>query len=245
MPHPDTFFIPETTDLTTEPLNKTDNLTGAIGKSENESRLKTDSADRNGVVLEQGKCDKCKTSQACENGADDRIKTSGTSDQLKDLSEIVCSCDKLSNSVNVDNGNGKRKNLEQTHLKNDAINSENLNNNSGNSVKTDKVQNSVTESSDKGADCDGNNDVDDDDDNDDEDDDDFQEVGAHAELRQAYGLGSRDYQISVTISGDDRLKETEDNEDIIRSLKDQYRLVRNKYLGVIKKWIKVNYLILH
>ena len=72
-----------------------------------------------------------------------------------------------------------------------------------------------------------------------ESDSDFEDVDDHSRLAQAYGLGSRNYQISVTVGNEDRLQETEDNKDIIHTLKDQYRLVKTKYLGQVKKWLQV------
>lgn len=248
MPHPDTFFIPEPEkpDLTMGLLNKTDEQMGAIESSENKRRLKTDSdylLDNTGVV---GKCDKCKcnTSQALKDDDNVQMTTSGTSDQVEDTIKKVCSCDKHSSTMlgehdpcasenaNIENSKRPGDCQEQTPLESSAIINQKSENVSGeNNVRTQQSDYNGIGCSDMGADAE-------EDGNDDEDDDDFQEVGAHAELRQAYGLGSRDYQISVTIGGDDRLKETEDNTYIIQSLKDQYRLVKNKYLGVIKKCIK-------
>ena len=255
MPHPDTFFIPEpeNPDLTTGPLNKTDKQIGTIESSENTGRLKTDNEsllDNNGVVMDLGKCDNCKcnTSQAFKDNDYAGMKTSGTSDHLEDTIKSVCSCDRHSSTVqgkadpgssenaNIKNGKRVGEHREQTPLENSAIiNEKSENVTAENYVRTQLSDNNEIGCSYMGADAK------EDDDDDDDDDDDFQEVGAHAELRQAYGLGSRDYQISVTIGGDDRLKETEDNTYIIQNLKDQYRLVKNKYLGVIKKWIKVKF----
>ena len=70
-------------------------------------------------------------------------------------------------------------------------------------------------------------------------DHDFYDVDERLGFTQAYGLGTRDYQLSVTVGGSENsIKKTDDNKDIIQTLKDQYRLVKRKYLDYIKKWLQ-------
>ena len=75
----------------------------------------------------------------------------------------------------------------------------------------------------------------------DDSDDDFDDLDENVAFTQAYGLGSRNYQISVTVGGKyNRVEETDDNKDIIQTLKDQYRLAK-KYLISVKSWLQVSH----
>ncbi|KAK7496307.1 hypothetical protein BaRGS_00012472, partial [Batillaria attramentaria] len=66
--------------------------------------------------------------------------------------------------------------------------------------------------------------------------------GADDERRmvQAHGLGSRKYQLQIEIeTGGVSLKETDDNRDLYRSLKDASCLVSMRYLPQVVKWLEV------
>ena len=245
------FFIPESEnpDIATELVNKTEKQNDTYESSDNRMRLKADGASLDGsdTLLEKEKCDKCMSSQGDKDDKNVEKKTSNTAEDINDSfkdksSKNACSCDQHSSkmkgksgpsaSVSANNKEGEKtqEHSEQTQLLNSAIVKESSEIKKG---ENSEVSVSTEDSNIHEVGCSGEGS-----DNDD-DDDDFEEIGAHADLRQAYGLVSQDYQISVTIGGDDRLKETEDNKYIIQSLKDQYRLVKTKYLGVIKKWIQV------
>jgi hypothetical protein len=57
---------------------------------------------------------------------------------------------------------------------------------------------------------------------------------------QAHGLGSRTYNLSiqVPVSGVS-VRETGDNQAILKTLQDQYRLITGKYLPSVVRWLQV------
>jgi hypothetical protein len=59
-------------------------------------------------------------------------------------------------------------------------------------------------------------------------------------MLQEHGLGNMKYNLSIDVTpGVVSLQETEDNKDIIQTLKDQYRLIVAKYKPTVNKWIQV------
>lgn len=59
-------------------------------------------------------------------------------------------------------------------------------------------------------------------------------------MLQEHGLGNIKYNLSIDVTpGVVSLQETEDNKDIIQTLKDQYRLIVTKYKPTVNKWIQV------
>lgn len=58
-------------------------------------------------------------------------------------------------------------------------------------------------------------------------------------MLQEHGLGNIKYNLSIDVTpGVVSLQETEDNKDIIQTLKDQYRLIVTKYKPTVNKWIQ-------
>ncbi|KAM4810304.1 UV-stimulated scaffold protein A [Rhinophrynus dorsalis] len=54
-----------------------------------------------------------------------------------------------------------------------------------------------------------------------------------------HGLGSRMYSLSVEISTDLKLNENENNADVVNSLTDAHKLVKNKYWPAVQSWIQL------
>ncbi|XP_060573825.1 UV-stimulated scaffold protein A-like isoform X2 [Ruditapes philippinarum] len=79
--------------------------------------------------------------------------------------------------------------------------------------------------------------------NDSEDDnDDFEEVDTdvNSAFTQEHGLFDRKFALTVELGESGRsLKETEDNRDLIQGVRDQYTLIKTKYLPAVKRWIQV------
>lgn len=260
VPHPDMFFIPEpeTPELQTKLLM---NQTGSEnGSSDCRTKLKDDGADQVETnvrqSLDQQKCDKCLSNQACTVESLRNRKATQNSESsenaidvpvLTDKGKTACSCDgsvkiredtvKINDTVDVYEGNKETTKMSETgsSSKDIDINSERYSSELVERIQQDNstiiARTSEKESSEN--------------DTDDEDDDDFENVEFHAGFTQNYGLGSRNYEISVTVGGEDRLRETEDNKYIIQSLRDQYRLVKTKYLATIKRWLQVPVNIMH
>jgi hypothetical protein len=81
-----------------------------------------------------------------------------------------------------------------------------------------------------------NDNSDDDDEFEDMDDDELEERS----MVQAHGLGSRKYNLQIEIDPDKvKLKETDDNKDLYRSLKDAGALVTVRHLPQVVKWLEV------
>lgn len=84
-------------------------------------------------------------------------------------------------------------------------------------------------------------DVDDDQDDDDEEKEDNEREEEKDNDLQVHGLHRPDFNLSIEISADDlRLKETEDNTDIMQSLKDASKLIGSSYLPKVTKWLEVS-----
>lgn len=78
---------------------------------------------------------------------------------------------------------------------------------------------------------------------DDGSDDDFEEVGTleNGEFTQEHGLFDRKFALTVELGhGGSRLQETEDNQDLIQGVRDQYMLIKTKYLPAVKRWLQVS-----
>ena len=76
-----------------------------------------------------------------------------------------------------------------------------------------------------------------------DDDDDFEEVDndKNGTFTQEHGLLDRKFAITVELGPSGRsLEETEDNRDLIQGVRDQYTLIKTKYLPAVKKWLQVN-----
>lgn len=79
-----------------------------------------------------------------------------------------------------------------------------------------------------GSDADDSDEYEDEDESDDED------------VLHKHGLGNVKYNLSIDVTpGVVSLKETEDNKDILQTLKDHYRLIVSKYKPTVNKWIQV------
>lgn len=261
LPHPDMFFIPETENLEEPsdlPINKTriserdksvnfssskhsnELETGATNNSDSEtkSQMGTSFSVDHNTSTDQGKCEKCHSSHdpvATEindkKAGRKHIKHKDSCDKETDGSGKACLCAKnvncaceigktdprINKDLSIENGKTSVKSPNRTSQTKTSEDCDNV-----------KVTEGTTDNQQENSEEDDS----------DESDSDYEPVWDHSGLRQAYGLGSRNYQISVTVGGKDRLRETEDNKDIIQSLKDQYRLVKTKYLGEIKKWLK-------
>ncbi|XP_076878863.1 UV-stimulated scaffold protein A isoform X2 [Brachyhypopomus gauderio] len=53
------------------------------------------------------------------------------------------------------------------------------------------------------------------------------------------GLMSRSYQLDLSISTDLKLKETEENEAVVNTMRDLHRLLSTRYLPMVQSWIQV------
>lgn len=75
----------------------------------------------------------------------------------------------------------------------------------------------------------------------DKDDDEFEEVNdAENIFTQEHGLFDRKFAMTVKVGQTElSLQETDDNRDLIQGVRDQYRLIKTKYLSAVKRWIQV------
>lgn len=75
----------------------------------------------------------------------------------------------------------------------------------------------------------------------DKDNDDFEEINdAENVFAQEHGLFDRKFAMTVKVGqAGPSLQETEDNRDLIQGVRDQYRLIKTKYLSAVKRWIQV------
>ncbi|CAI9732683.1 Hypothetical predicted protein [Octopus vulgaris] len=80
---------------------------------------------------------------------------------------------------------------------------------------------------------------DDDEYDDDDDDDEKDDKGASSsDLIRSHGLGSMNYCLTINVPNKMLIKETEDNKDILITLKDMYNLISHQYLPNVKRWLK-------
>ncbi|KAG8453380.1 hypothetical protein GDO86_000130 [Hymenochirus boettgeri] len=71
----------------------------------------------------------------------------------------------------------------------------------------------------------------------DDSDGDFEEVTDT--LIRDHGLGSFNYSLNLEISTDLKVKENKNNEDVLNSLMDAHKLVKNKYWPIVQSWIQL------
>ncbi|XP_056410797.1 UV-stimulated scaffold protein A [Hyla sarda] len=71
----------------------------------------------------------------------------------------------------------------------------------------------------------------------DESDNDFEPV--EASFIRDHGLGSYNYTLDIDISTDMKVKENEDNTDVLNNLTDAYKMAKNKYWPAVQSWIQV------
>lgn len=67
---------------------------------------------------------------------------------------------------------------------------------------------------------------------------------SNALLFQEHGLVSRGYSIPIELSTQPQIAENEDNSSIIATLRENYQLLRTKYLKNVNKWLEVSLLAL-
>lgn len=75
-----------------------------------------------------------------------------------------------------------------------------------------------------------------------ESDSEFEDVhsGQNHAFTQEYGQFDRKFALTIKVCQPaTSLQETEDNEDLIQGVRDQYRLIKTKYLPAVKKWLQV------
>ncbi|XP_052828566.1 UV-stimulated scaffold protein A [Octopus bimaculoides] len=75
---------------------------------------------------------------------------------------------------------------------------------------------------------------DDDDDGDEKDD----EGASSSDLIRSHGLGSMNYCLTIDVPNKMLIKETEDNKDILITLRDMHNLISHQYLPNVKRWLK-------
>ena len=142
--------------------------------------------------------------------------------ETQDICNRLNKGDNLKNGIKEDNLKNVTKgdNLENSNSNQDNIYSDNTNTSCG--------QLNATTSEDEI-------------DSDEECESDDEDVPEEKEnMLQEHGLGNMKYNLSIDVTpGVVSLQETEDNKDIIQTLKDQYRLIVAKYKPTVNKWIQV------
>jgi len=75
-------------------------------------------------------------------------------------------------------------------------------------------------------------------------DEEFEEINSHHhdDFTQQHGMFNHNFSLTVRVGGESSeptMRENEDNADIIDNVRGQYRVIKNKYLHRVKKWLKV------
>ncbi|KAG9338543.1 hypothetical protein JZ751_025599, partial [Albula glossodonta] len=68
---------------------------------------------------------------------------------------------------------------------------------------------------------------------------DMEEVGEEEAFVRSTGLMSRTYNLALDISTDLKVKETEENEAMVTTMRDLQRLISTKHLPMVQSWIQV------
>ncbi|CAE1319628.1 UVSSA [Acanthosepion pharaonis] len=75
----------------------------------------------------------------------------------------------------------------------------------------------------------------------DSEDNDFEDVAegfSTSDLVKDHGLGSATYNLTIDVNSEVNIKETDDNRDLMNSLKDSYCLICRKYLPTVTRWLQ-------
>jgi len=223
LPHPDDFFIKSSTDNISTDLKTTQNS------------ISIDDDNRTGQLP---------TSKSISNNIN------------------TCHTHHMSLIDNIVNDKSNR-NLHSEHLSTGNV--INLSNNSGTSVSFNEIQGcsileqteTDTESSSidltqivnfnsgnrEGSVSTGNRDNNEAKTDDDDDIDDDSSFVSDEEFVHQHGLGTRNYNLSIEVTpGQVSLQENPDNQVILNTLKDQYRLITIKYQPTVAQWLQVCFL---